>query len=666
MNHYVMDYETLCNCFVAVFEHYKTSERKVFVIHNLQNDLKDFVNFLEDNIDNKEWHISFNGLAFDAQVTHYILDNYPLWGNISGCEIAEIIYKFAQDTIRRTNIGEFGEYAPWKMKVGQIDVFKLHHWDNMAKRSSLKWIQFSMDWDNMLEMPIDHTSKIETQEQLDIIIGYCINDVTSTKEIYNRSHPQIKLRKELTKTYGINLFNASEPKIAKELFAYYMGKKLKLSPYEVKKFRTYRSIIKLKDLILSYINFESTEFKLCLDRFKSLELDAQSLKGQFKYSLKYKDVDISFGLGGVHGARQSGVYKSDDEYIIMSSDVTSFYPNLCIKNKWSPDHFPAEDFCDQYEWFFNERVKIPKSNPMNYVYKIVLNSTFGLSNDKNSFFYDPDLCMRITVNGQLSLLMLYEMLMERIPDAAGLLLNTDGVEIRIPRKYKDEYLSICKEWEEITQLNLEHDTYQKIVLGDVNNYIAVNTFKSVDLNTWRKIKDENPHYLFKVQGSQFLYAPVKLKGRFNFHDLQLHKNKSKLVVKKAIYNYFVKDVLPEDYLMENKNILDYCIGMKSKGSWKQVARSIKDGEFNEEHLQKINRYYISKSGNKSVKIIKVNVKDDREIQCESGKWMQTLFNNIDLNPRWEDYNIDTAYYSKAIESEIDNILSVSMNQLELF
>ena len=91
--------------------------------------------------------------------------------------------------------------------------------------------------------------------------------------------------------------------------------------------------------------------------------------------------------------------------------------------------------------------------------------------------------MRITVNGQLSLLMLYEMLMERIPDAAGLLLNTDGVEIRIPRKYKDEYLSICKEWEEITQLNLEHDTYQKIVLGDVNNYIAVNTFKSVDLNT---------------------------------------------------------------------------------------------------------------------------------------------------------------------------------------
>ena len=44
----------------------------------------------------------------------------------------------------------------------------------------------------------------------------------------------------------------------------------------------------------------------------------------------------------------------------MSSDVTSFYPNLVIRNRWSPGHFPAEQFCDQYEWFFEERKKIPK------------------------------------------------------------------------------------------------------------------------------------------------------------------------------------------------------------------------------------------------------------------------------------------------------------------
>ncbi len=59
--------------------------------------------------------------------------------------------------------------------------------------------------------------------------------------------------------------------------------------------------------------------------------------------------------------------------IIMTSDVTSFYPNLAIRNKWAPAHLPEEEFCNLYEWFFEERKKIPKKDPKNYVYKIILN-----------------------------------------------------------------------------------------------------------------------------------------------------------------------------------------------------------------------------------------------------------------------------------------------------
>jgi hypothetical protein len=300
---------------------------------------------------------------------------------------------------------------------------------------------------------------------------------------------------------------------------------------------------------------------------------------------------------------------------------------------------------------------------MNYVYKIILNSTFGLSNDDKSFFYDPELFCKITINGQLSLMMLYEQIMERIPGAVALLQNTDGVETIIPREYIDLYMEICEEWQDKTNLNLEHDKYQKLVLADVNNYIGVNNFIDVDITKWREIKQSQPHYLFKVDKDKFSFAPVKLKGRFDFHNLQLHKNKSKLVIPKAIYNYFVMDILPEHYLEENKNILDYCIGGKSKGDWKQVARNIKNGELNEEELQKINRYFISKDG---VKIIKVNKKDAREIQLESGRWLQTVYNKMKVEPKWETYNINKGYYLQAIESEINSILSVSSNQLKLF
>ena len=664
MKHWVMDYETLYDCFTGVFENYKTTETKIFVISRLRNDQTEFINFLEDNITNKEWHISYNGLAFDAQVTHYILDNVSKWKDeeglgLDGHLVANIIYKYAQRCIQKSNNKEFSDYPQWKMRIGQIDLFKMHHWDNPAKRSSLKWIQYSMDWQNILDMPIHHETEIRTHKCLRGHI--CFRK--STKEIYNRSRSQVALRKELTSTYNINMFSASEPRISKEIFGYYLSRNLNIPKRDLKQMRTYRDTIKIKDIILPYISFSSQEFKVLFDRFASLEVNARSLKGSFKYNINYKGVNTHFGLGGVHGAIKKGVYEPDDDMMIMSSDVTSFYPNLAIKNKWSPGHFPKEEFCNKYEWFFEERKKILKSNPMNYVYKIILNSTFGLSNDENSFFYDPELCMRITINGQLSLMMLYEQIMERIPGAIALLQNTDGVETIIPKAFYDEYMLICEEWEKKTNLNLEHDEYQKMVIGDVNNYIGINKWVDVDISTWRKLKTDNPHYLFKVENDKFSFAPVKLKGRFDFHNLQLHKNKSKLVIPKAIYHYFVHDMLPEDYIDTNKNILDYCIGGKSKGDWQQVARQIKNGIFDEEKLQKINRYFISKSG---VKILKVNKKDKREIQLEAGKWLQSIFNDMQLEPKWENYDIDKKYYLEAIEQEINNIIDVAPNQLTLF
>ena len=633
MNHWIMDYETLSNCFVAVFKHYKTDETHIFSVCKLQNDYDKFIEFLKQNIENREWHISYNGLAFDAQITHNIIKDHENLKLMDAESIAEEIYAYAQSCIERANKKEFQEFPEWHMSIKQIDVFKLNHWDNMAKLSSLKWIQYSMDWDNMVDMPLPHDTNITTKQQLDMIVSYCINDVDSTKEIFNQCKPLIALRKNLTDQYGINLYSASEPRISKELFAYYLGKELGIPKYELKKLRTYRNVIKVKDIILDYIEFATPEFNNLLDKFRTVEINPNFTKGGFKYSVIYKEVKTDFGLGGAHGCNKPGVYESDEDNIIMSSDVASFYPNLAIKNKIAPAHLDKKAFCDLYEWFFTERKKIPKSNPMNYVYKIILNSTYGLSNDKNSFLYDPQFTMFITINGQLTLMMLYEMICEAIPESIPLMQNTDGVETVIPRSKKQIYLDVCKKWEEITSLTLEHGTYSKLILADVNNYIAV---------------DED--------------GKAKCKGRFEFEGLALHKNKSKLIIPKALYAYFVNGILPEETLKDNNNILDYCIGGKSKGNWQQVARSIEHNEPVEYKLQKINRYYISNSG---CKIIKVNKNDRREIQLEAGRWMQTIMNDIE-HKDWALYDINEKYYLDAIEREINNIIGIQSNQLLLF
>ena len=631
--HWVMDYETLLNCFIAVFEDIKSEDREIFVIHKERNDCLEFITFLERNILLEEWHVSFNGIGFDAQVTEHILANKEQLLEMTGEEVALFIYGKAQDTIQRQNEGEWAVFAPWTLQIKQVDVFKLNHWDNAAKRTSLKWAQYSMDWLNIQDMPIHHSTEIKTLKQIDSIIGYCINDVASTKAIMYRSKKEIALRQQLTKEYNIDLFSASEPRIAKELFAMFLSKKTGIKKYDLKKMRTHRSKLIVNDLLLPYIKFETATFQRLVNKFRALELNPYDLKGSFKYTVRYKKITTHFGLGGVHGARKD-IYTSNDEYVIMSSDVTSFYPNLAIRNKWAPGHLPKEEFCDQYEWFFNERKKIPKSDPRNYVYKIVLNSTYGLSNDENSFLYDPELTMRITLNGQLSLMMLYEMICEGIPNAIPLMHNTDGLETRIPRKYVDKYMEICKQWEDITNLQLEHDTYQKVVLADCNNYIA------------------------QTEGANF---KTKCKGRFVFDDLPLHKNKSFLCVRKAIYDYFIKGIEPEVSIKENKNIFDFCGGKKANAGWEYWSEYITQGQHKKDKLQKTVRYYIS---NKGSKLMKINYLDERVSQVEAGKWLQTVF--IDhIEKPFEEYNINYDFYIKKVKREIE-LLEPNKNQLQLF
>jgi hypothetical protein len=662
-----MDYETLINCFVAVFQHYKEDDDiRVFVVSELRDDREELINFLHENVMKDEWHISFNGLDFDSQITQYLLITSTELLNCSVTEASHKIYIEAQRVIEHKNQERYAPTSEKNLAIKQIDLFKLNHWDNPAKSSSLKWIQYSMDWYNIQEMPIHHSTVIDTQDQLDTIIQYCINDVKSSYQIFLRSKSQIALRLNLSKDYsiyGINLNSASEPRISKELFSLFLAKKIGMTRYDLKNLRTHRDFINVGSILLPYIKFTLPEFKQIHDQFKSLVINTKDTKGGFKYSVTHKGVKTDFGLGGIHGATKPGVYESNDQMIIMTSDVTSFYPNLAIKNKWSPAHLPKNDFCNQYEWFFEERKKIPKKDPKNYVYKIILNSTYGLSNDENSFLYDPEFTMRITINGQLSLSMLYEMLSLGIPESIPLMQNTDGLEMMIPVHMKDRYLEICAEWEKLTSLQLEHDSYKKMIIADVNNYIAVFNDKECSKSDYEKIREENPHYIFTERNGKYFYNASKCKGRFEFHDLALHKNKSFLVIPKGIYNYFVHHMLPEETVSKNKNIFDYCGGAKAKGDWTFREVCYYRGDKFERDLQKITRYYVSTTG---CKIHKINKTDGREIQVQAGKWLLTEMSYYH-RAQWSDYKVDTQYYIESMYKEINNITGYKpVQQLSLF
>jgi hypothetical protein len=674
---YVYDYETTVNCFLACFINVQNPNDIIsFEVSQYEDEMPEYLEFLRSCIKNKVMLVSYNGLKFDSQVSRYVLSEAK--GNrLPGfAQSALAIYQTAQEVIRRSNIHEFPIFHPKDNPFRECDILAINNYDNPAKRSSLKWLQYSMDWHNVEDMGKSHT-EMHNQQDILLLKAYCINDCLSTRELFIKNKSEILLRGNLSKHFKLDLHNASEPKLAKKIFLKLLAERMGVAEYDLNKKRTYRKKLALKEVILPYIAFETPVFKETLRKFKALVLDGENLKGSFNHEVTYRGMPITFALGGIHGAKK-GIYKSDKDFIIKSFDVTSYYPNLAIRNKWAPAHIPKELFCEIYEGFFEDRKLYSKKDPLNYVYKILLNSTYGLSNEENSFLKDSMFTMRITVNGQLLLIMLMEKICERIPGARPVMINTDGAEIIIPREYEHIYTQLCEEWEALTMLNLEYENYQKLITPDINNYIGIYEAKEIDEATALEKIQEVPRPLIKrTRDGKFNYYGVKCKGRFEV-DKPLHKNKSYRINRLAFYNYFVHGKQPEMTIAENKSIYDYCAGVRAKGEWKFVATCLEDGSILDNKLPKTLRYYVSTKGCKLRKlkeewgVPEKPAVDDlfslqqewsdvpilmgvKTIKLEADNCMEQVVNRVDSKKEFEDYDIDYKFYIKKIRKEIKNI-----------
>ncbi len=647
---YAYDYETTLNAILVVFIDLKNSKSiTVFEISRFKNDLPALIDFLERCIKEKTALVSYNGIKFDNQISRYIVDNKRKLLSVSGLTAANQIYKIAQTIIALSRERERPMYMVYNDPFKEIDLLSINNYDNPQKRTSLKWLQYTMDWHNIEDMSMDHTLDASPEDILGLI-KYCINDCLSTKLLFFKNKSEILLRGKLSTFFNLHLRNASEPKLAKEIFLKILSEEMNIPKRELREMRTYRNKINLSEAILPYIQYTTPVFQETLKKFKSLTIDGENLKGSFKHEVKYRGMDISFALGGIHGAKR-GVFVEGGDYIILSFDVVSYYPNLIIKNKWAPAHLDTEIFCRVFENTFNERKKYPKKDPLNYVYKIVLNSTYGLSNEANSFLKDSLLTMKTTCNGQLLLVMLMEALCERIPGANPIMLNTDGGEVMLPKEHKELFYEICREWEKQTELQLEYEQYHKLCIRDVNNYIGIYSPKEITKEAFQKLKTEFPKPLVKINKdkTKLFHYGVKCKGAFEI-DKALHKNKSYRIKAIACYNHFVHGKSITETLAESRNILDYCAGHRAKGNAKFLLTCLNNGVVTTHDTQKTIRYFMSSRGCKITKIM-----NDKSQKLEANKAYETLLNVYDETIPFEEYPLDIPHYSQLIRNEISTI-----------
>jgi hypothetical protein len=633
----VYDLECLSNLFTYTGYRPKTNTWYQYVICPWRNDAKDLYNHLKEDIR----QVGYNNLAYDYPLLHHFLRHWEgEYELLSGRELAQALYVKSQYLIDQL----FTEVK--KPLIPQIDLYKIWHYNNAARATSLKDLEIAMRMDSVEEMPFNHTHWCKEGDEIEVL-NYNRNDVLATYEfllvtVGKTDYPlykgknKLELRYNLNKKFHVNVTNLGDVPMGEELMLQLYSRKTNQNPYYLKKSGgTPRSVINLKDCIPSWANIKSKEFKKFLEQIKQTSIKGE--KGEFQFSVIFHGISFDFGTGGAHGCIKPGVYESNDEWIILDLDVSSLYPSVAKSLKLYPEHLGIQ-FMNQYSGFIDDRIlekhksKLERDNVLIEGYKLILNGTYGKSKEEKSFLYDPLYTYRTTIAGQLFISMWAERMVEAVPELKFIQINTDGITIMIPKDKLELIRQVDEQLTKETTLVIEEAFYSKMFIRDVNNYGAIYTDSTKD----------NEH--------------IKLKGDFEV-DKEFHKDPSMRIVPLALKNYFVYNIPIEDTIKQNRDIFNFCLRLKTNSKSTPYYKYLEDGKIVNKPLNRTTRYYVSNSGGNIYK----DFGEGRMSGVNVG-YAVTLFNNYEYKD-WDDYNINYNFYI-AEANKIKNPLVVK--ELDLF
>lgn len=592
---------------------------------------------------NIDYVIGYNNLGFDAQVLEFIRHNHSFWYNHTGMQIAGEIYKFVQSLIEDQKYNIRLPFYENQLSVRQLDCFTILGLNNEARYSSLKKIEFSMDYHTVKEMPIHHSRTNLTGDEIREIEVYMKNDINATHVLFDlilgdtehplyRGNNQLELRANIKEEFKLDCLNYSDIKIGDELMKLSYAKGIRKLVTELPKKGTFRKVIRLKECLPEYVEFKTPLLQDLLKRIKKTTLE----RGE-KWEQKFMIGNTTYvqSLGGLHSVNSNEIYKATEDISIITADVASMYPRSIIANGYYPAHL-GKELLKVYSELYTKRVTLkPKSKTDKRIkgicdaLKLQMNVAYGKMGSMDSWMYDAKTMYSVTLTGQYSLLMLIEYL--ELRGFSVIVGNTDGIETIVPVSREDEYYQICKEWETVTKYELEFDKYQCMYMSTVNDYLAITTD-----------------------------GKVKLKGDFMV-DFELHKNKSNRVRALALKEYFVNGTSPIEFIKNHKNIYDFCImGKAQTSNDNYLEMNHPDGT--KEEVGKLIRYYLSSNPNapqlfkkgtgSTGKDLNVNQQAPNELGTKKVMW----FNDYEVK---EDYEID---YDQYIYDTFKIIASVERNK----
>jgi hypothetical protein len=331
----ICDIETYYQLFDAGFYDPDTGVWTEFEISQWKNDLYSFVKFYTSK--SYDYCVTFNGINFDQQVMEYIVDEHQNWHELSNLEIVKKISDFASQVIENQNYRLSPRYTEEQFSIKPIDIFKIHHFDNEARRTSLKFCEFMLNMD-VEEMPVPFTKIGLTQDDILEVKRYRRHDVLATYKLLlltigNVDLPELKDYKgknkiqdrfDVMETTGLQCLNWSDVKIGEEWnkLDYMQAENIKnewdIVPKKVtqpfgKPFRTYFP--------------DTVEFKTGPIQDFVRKLGAQPIKRNKKggrkqeYRIKLGKTEYTIAKGGIHSNEKQRMLIPPEGWHLTDADV---------------------------------------------------------------------------------------------------------------------------------------------------------------------------------------------------------------------------------------------------------------------------------------------------------------------------------------------------------
>lgn len=625
--------------------------------------------------------IGYNNTGYDYPVLHFFMEDPTVTLEEWYEKVQERIFPDPKKGQQRKMVWEN------QRKVFQIDLFKVNHYDNPARSCSLKWLEFTMRWPLVQDLPIKPHELI-VRNDVEMMIQYCWNDIKATAELADKSWRAVEFRERLSDKLDINVMDYSDVKIGEYLTERGYLQRTGISKWDLKKKRSQvrvpstipinmviPEIVDFKTEILSKWLWEELYDKTIKNNKKSDKQDKDmiydivinpvkgieqvvhkgipTLKKELETEQKKLKTIVRFAKGGLHSVDMPRIITRKEGWVLAEKDVGSMYPRQIVVDRIYPEHLGEEWFDainDMYHFRVDKLKPLMKSiikdrykgdylkaihdkeyislDDEQAVYKLAMNGGgFGKLGSEWSWQYDPEAKYRVTIGGELKLLMLIEAFVIRGVDIVSV--NTDGVVIHYPKEKQQTVDRICNWWMDLTKFELEDTFYDKLIMSSVNDYIAVIT-----------------------DGAGGKVSKVKYKGDFEI-DKELHKNNSQRIVPIALSEYFLhgrplKDTIRDGAKFTNPqgveetiNIYDFCIGRKATKDSKYIL--VKKGQARDIN-QKVIRYYIANTTDTLIKkYLSGKMKGSHEA-VNKGWNIQTFFGTENSYLKRKGWNINYLYY----------------------